>query len=143
LVVPLLCHSLIAEKGRVTTAAVEINTVTFASNTGSSSRALLRTPSNAAFIAAGNRSQIRSSVGSTVWLDVSFRVLVGSDRSAAELGIAFSNLVNGGILSDVLNRAVSAAKIGPWSIVRNELLQWTAAHFDCAYLLNIFLLRQS
>ena len=98
-----LCHSLIAEKGRVTIAAVELNSVTFSTTSGSRS------------MAAVNRSQIRATVDSIMRIDVYFRVLVGSDLSAVELGIAFSNLVNGGILSDQLNREVSTTMAGQLS----------------------------
>ncbi len=134
------CGSFIAEKGRVTTAAVEINSATFFSNSGSSTTSVSRSPFVTALAVAGDRSQIRAAIGSAMWMDVSFRVLVGSDRSAIELGITFSNLISGGIWSDQLNREVRIATANTLNVAsaqENSLGQLIAAPFNYAYLLHL------
>jgi hypothetical protein len=124
------CHSFMAEKGRVPTSAVEINSLVVSST--SDSRKLYT-----AFSGAGSENQIRAAVASTAWIDVSFRVLAGSDWSAVELGIFFSNLINGGILSDQLSRAVSTTKADAMPVLA-ERKSWysfvgRAAHISYAH----------
>ena len=103
-------HSILAGKGGVATAAVEIDSIT-AVRASSSDSTRLAAP-----------SKLRVSVAALpVGLDVRFRVLMDSDKSAVSMGRVLANQVSSGLLGIMLESEVRSRL---WQRMQDEKEWW-------------------